>query len=1317
MATFGAGELFDAVRRGNLQELKQHLSLKGPNGSLFESKDAEGNTLLHVAAEKGEYDIVTELIKQGAKPLVFNSKGDTPLHLAALNGRKVVVKGLQTPEMCQIRGDGDRTVLHCACEGCPEMVGELVNVCKSDVMAVDNEGRTPLHIAALYGKEKAVKELITTFKCPVDCKDARGCTPLQCACQNDHLAVVKLLVKQHKASLTHVNAKGETALDVAVANGKAEMVDLLVKFGCNPNSPSQDGSTLLHTACAKGHARLATELVNKYKCDVNAEDARKMTPLHLAAQSGNAELINQLLDSKATVDCVDARGCTPLHYACHGGHTDAVRVLCRHKADKKARNCDGRSALDLAALGGHTSVMQFMVGDGCDPNEKDSTGRTCLHHACCGGQKDIVELLVHRPTAGAATEQGEAAPGKGEEEGEEEFEEVSAEIFKCPVDSVDSRGKTPLHCACEFGHTEVVRMLLGLGANMRARDQKGDTGLHMAASNGHASVIHLLVSDFGLDPNINGCDGRTALHNASITGHTHIVEVLKQCKCEILAKDDNGSTPLHLAALNNKVDVVQTLLGMGCSPDVVDSKQNTPLHYACSLGHLDTVQVLVKGGASLTAHNLEDQAPLHMAILADKKETVETLIDTHHCNPTDPCFKKKSLHLASSSGLAAILGVLVKAGCSVVEFDEEGHAPIHAAAMCDQSEVVKELVTTFKCPVNLQDSQGNSALHHACKSGHLATVKVLRSLGVDLDAFNKAGDAALHVAAFNGRTEVLMLLAKYGCNINYRSGCKKMAPIHYACDGGHIEMVRDLVNKFRCDLTVQDENGLTPLHVAVISERTEVVRELVDVFRCSLVTVDSHGCTPLRYACWGNNMEMVWILCSLEPRPASSPTMRPSADSSPSSEPTKEGTLPRPHTPLGERKIDRKALHYACEGSSLELVRELIHKYKFDVNERDAKDWVPLHMAAQSGKEEIVQELLGLITQSVDYSNSDKQTPLLLACEKGCVGAVKLLLSRGANPEWKDAYGRNGIMKAMEGHNDQVMEALVAHCGWKKVFENITDYTDEHKKKYTETLHKRKDKLTNRLSMYDKELKGTQERYKELEKEVATYKELCEHYRGKLEEYTQMNIALLEEKKRHFEDEKLHLESPIAKVRTSSSGDLKSEQDQARRMSISAKYKGLEQKFSMVDQQIKQLKFSAVRSGSKSDLSARCPNGVEGIPDVTDLLTMVVPHVQGHLSEVGLQLGLTQEAMDAIVADSSNGQQWTKLFAEWKEKGAKPYTWATILTALESPEVKCTQQAQVLRSRIVGVAVTKERASSVSMVSVDGSSVVQESPNTSTNTE
>ena len=126
-----------------------------------------------------------------------------------------------------------------------------------------------------------------------------------------------------------------------------------------------------------------------------------------------------------------------------------------------------------------------------------------------------------------------------------------------------------------------------------------------------------------------------------------------------------------------------------------------------------------------------------------------------------------------------------------------------------------------------------------------------------------------------------------------------------------------------------------------------------------------------------------------------------------------------------------------------------------------------------------------------------------------------------------------------------------------------------------------------------------------------------------------------------------------------------------------------------------------------TELSARCPSGVESAPDVTDLLNLVVPHIQGRLLEVGLQLGLTKEAVEAIATDPS-GQHWTRVFTEWRERAVKPYTWATLLDMLESSEISYGQPAQVLRAMIAGGgAAGRERASSASKTEVDGPPAVE----------
>lgn len=55
-------------------------------------KDGEGNTLLHIAADKQAINIIKFSLEFGLDPLVKNFKGVTPLHFAAMRGSEVIAK-------------------------------------------------------------------------------------------------------------------------------------------------------------------------------------------------------------------------------------------------------------------------------------------------------------------------------------------------------------------------------------------------------------------------------------------------------------------------------------------------------------------------------------------------------------------------------------------------------------------------------------------------------------------------------------------------------------------------------------------------------------------------------------------------------------------------------------------------------------------------------------------------------------------------------------------------------------------------------------------------------------------------------------------------------------------------------------------------------------------------------------------------------------------------------------------------------------------------------------------------------------------------
>lgn len=85
--------------------------------------------------------------------------------------------------------------------------------------------------------------------------------------------------------------------------------------------------------------------------------------------------------------------------------------------------------------------------------------------------------------------------------------------------------ETPLHCAAQYGHTQVVHLLLEELTDPTMRNNKFETPLDLAALYGRLEVVKLLLC---AHPNLLNCNTKkhTPLHLASHNGHLPVVEVL-----------------------------------------------------------------------------------------------------------------------------------------------------------------------------------------------------------------------------------------------------------------------------------------------------------------------------------------------------------------------------------------------------------------------------------------------------------------------------------------------------------------------------------------------------------------------------------------------------------------------------------------------------------------------------------------------------------------------------------------------------------------------------------------------------------------------
>jgi len=146
----------------------------------------------------------------------------TPLHIAAEKGRLGIVQALLTSRHRIEVNAGDRlgsTALHHAAVGENEkVVEELLNYCKLHGFdnAPKNQRRaSPLHLAALFGRDKIVRKLVAAGL-PVNKTALSRHTPLHFAVQSGSWETVRVLLKESEdLKVSEADWQGLTPVEYA----------------------------------------------------------------------------------------------------------------------------------------------------------------------------------------------------------------------------------------------------------------------------------------------------------------------------------------------------------------------------------------------------------------------------------------------------------------------------------------------------------------------------------------------------------------------------------------------------------------------------------------------------------------------------------------------------------------------------------------------------------------------------------------------------------------------------------------------------------------------------------------------------------------------------------------------------------------------------------------------------------------------------------------------------------------------------------------------------------------------------------------------
>uniref|UniRef100_A0A7S0QQ62 NAD(+)--protein-arginine ADP-ribosyltransferase n=1 Tax=Cryptomonas curvata TaxID=233186 RepID=A0A7S0QQ62_9CRYP len=160
--------------------------------------------------------------------------------------------------------------------------------------------------------------------------------------------------------------------------------------------------------------------------------------------------------------------------------------------------------------------------------------------------------------------------------------------------------KTALHLAAEFGHTDIVQLLLIHRANMEAKDSHGSTALFCSAKRGHLDIVKVLVASGALiDTTAFQGVLATPLWIAAQEGHTTVIELLGRARADVNWAAKDGCTPIHAAAERGHTAAIDALGNLGADVNRAADNGTTPLLIATDRKHIAAADALRLFGATL----------------------------------------------------------------------------------------------------------------------------------------------------------------------------------------------------------------------------------------------------------------------------------------------------------------------------------------------------------------------------------------------------------------------------------------------------------------------------------------------------------------------------------------------------------------------------------------------------------------------------------------------------------------------------------------------------------------------------------------------
>lgn len=583
----------------------------------------------------------------------------------------------------------------------------------------------PLYAASIWGCWKVVDCLMSFPGPDPNQKHTGGWTPLTAAADNGFVNTVRVLL-DHGAdpNLPGPEDKFTALYYAAVIRGHTDIVRMLLARGATINHETLY-APLLCSIVANPNLSVEdkislSEILIQHdpSIDIDKSASNGYTPLMVAAEKGDTTMIRWLLRHGSDINRMTPRGVHSLFFAVGHRQVAATKELLKHDTPPilDIESEDSRFPLEYTVadegVQDDGSLVELLLDAGADLEFESKKKQTVFTVAVDCGQLEVVKLLLKRGV---------------------------------DIHHRDMWDYTPILTSIQLetpSGTEITRLLVDNGANLKDAMSDSSTALHLAMWRSDLDKVRILLEfRSSIDIHARDSDGDTPLLCSTGWERPQIVECLKlivRAGADVNDQNTRGWCLLMKSAWRGEAAcaVHDFLLSLPeTKVDLVAPDGGYPLQVACRIGYMDLMHKLLDRGTdvNLAVPGLAPTALISACAsnTAKTDETTELIVRELVARGAQPDFMSKNnvgifnaLCAASFQAGVGTINFLLDSGASAQQPDPLGRLPIHFAAASGLRNF-EAVALTYKGDIMAVDKTDKNVLHWAAQFGNCGTVKAI----------------------------------------------------------------------------------------------------------------------------------------------------------------------------------------------------------------------------------------------------------------------------------------------------------------------------------------------------------------------------------------------------------------------------------------------------------------------------------------------------------------------------------------------------------------------------------------------------------------